>query len=360
VTEERYSCEYLESGLSFYFDRITACGVTHHQTGAPLLARYAGGPLPVEEIAAKRAVIHYENQNGGHAACRSCPNLVRRIWPEPKVGVIRWLGLTHFNGCNIACDYCWLQWAENSPRRSRANRRVAAYDVTSVVRELIEEGMLASDATIDWGGGGEPTIMPEFDTVFRLLAQAGVTQWLHTNAVRLPEPVRSCEIDFTRLHIVCSIDSGTPETYRAIKKKDQFERVWEHLAFYRQHGAMVVAKYIVQENNCDRVNLKRFIRYARKAKVNLVLPDIDLRFPEPKQQIIEAIAFLRYAAFRAGLHIQIGSTGLNSAPEFGVEKRVDEALNHVWYEEEKVRKLGFWLSQAVRALRECHRKIRLL
>jgi sulfatase maturation enzyme AslB (radical SAM superfamily) len=219
VAQERYSCEYLESGLAFYFDRITACGVVHHQTGSPLPAYYAGGPLPVDEIAANRATIHCENQIGGHAACRSCPNLVRRIWPDP--GVIRWLGLTHFHSCNLACDYCPLQWAENSPKLSREYRRVALYDVTSVIRQLIDEGMLASDATIDWGGGGEPTIMPEFDTVFRLLAQNGATQWLHTNAVRLPEPVRKHEVDFGRLRVICSVDAGTSETYRAIKAKDQ-------------------------------------------------------------------------------------------------------------------------------------------
>ena len=351
MAEERYSCEYLESGLAFYFDRITACGVTHHQTGMPLLAYYAGGSLPVEEIAANRAKIHLENQNGAHAACRLCPNLVRRVWHASEDGVIRWLGLTHFNGCNLACDYCWLQWAANSPRLSRYNRRVAAYDVTPVVRQLIDEGILASDATVDWGGGGEPTTMPEFDRVFCLLAQNGATQWLHTNAVRLPEPVLRREVDFGRLRVICSVDSGTPETYRAIKEKDQFERVWENLTFYRQHGAMVAAKYIVQGNNCDRVNLKGFVHRARKAKVDLILPDIDLRFPDPKQEIIEALAFLCYRAFRAGLQFQFGSTGVNSAPELGVKKRVEEVL--------RIRKLlpGFWLSRAVRALQECSRKI---
>ena len=339
MAEERYSCEYLESGLSFYFDRITACGVTHHQTGMPLLARYAGGPLPIEKIATQRAEIHRENQNGGHAACRSCPNLVRRIWPAPKPGSIRWLGLTHFNGCNIACDYCWLQWAENSPRLSRENRRVG-YDVTPVVRQLIEDGMLASDATVDWGGGGEPTIMPEFDAVFCMLAQTGVTQWLHTNAVRLPEPVRAHAVDFGRLRVLCSVDSGTPETYRAIKKNDQFERVWKHLAFYHRHGAMVVAKYIMQENNCDRTNLKRFIQRAREAKVDVVLPDIDLRFPDPKREIIEALAFLRYEAVRACLPLQFGSTGVNSAPEFDVEKRVDVAFHRIWHSEQSLKSRG--------------------
>jgi hypothetical protein len=124
------SCRYLESGLSFYSDKIAACGVVHHGTGTPRLASYTGGPFPLEEVALRRAELIKINQIGCESVCRGCPNLIRRVWPKPN-GKIDWLGITHFNACNNACDYCWLQWAENGRGRPNHNGRSgkAYYDL---------------------------------------------------------------------------------------------------------------------------------------------------------------------------------------------------------------------------------------
>src|SRR6476646_8694578 len=67
MAQERYSCEYLESGLAFYFDRITACAVVHQQTVSPLLAYYAGGPLPVDATKLKGFRRRYTSAKRRHA-----------------------------------------------------------------------------------------------------------------------------------------------------------------------------------------------------------------------------------------------------------------------------------------------------
>lgn len=321
MAETRNSCQYLEGGFSFYLDTIRACAVIHHDRGSPMLAPYCGGELPWAEMEFTRAKIIQENQNGGHVECRGCPNLVQQSWPARQERV-HWLGISHFNACNLTCNYCWLQWNANSPRLG-GEKRTSFYTVLPALRHLITSGLLAPDAVIDWGGGGEPTLMPEFPESCALLARHGVTQWLHTNALRLPKGVADGSIDCSRLRILCSLDAGTRKTYAAIKRKDGLAQVWENLGTYRARGAFVVAKYIVTGENCSRAEIEAFLDQAAATQVDVVLPDIDHRFPEPKLEIIEGLARLRVEGSRRRLPVQFGSTGVNSAPEHGVEARVE-------------------------------------
>jgi hypothetical protein len=321
-TWDHTSCRYLESGLSFYSDKITVCGVVHHGTGTPKLASYSGGPIPFEEIALRRAELIRMNQVGGDCVCKNCPNLVRKVWPKPS-GKIDWLGITHFNGCNNACDYCWLQWAENG--RGRPNHPSKSYAIIPAIDQLINRGLLADDAIIDYGGGGEPTLMPEFDEVLSRFTRCGAEQWLHTNCVRLPEVVAHNRLDLGKVHVVCSVDAGTPETYLAVKQRDHFRQVWANLGTYLARGAIVIAKYIMQENNCSAADIEGFVSLACETGIAFVQWDIDLRFPDPSPGTLNGLAYLHNLARAEGLSLQPANIGLKSANRDIVLARIEAA-----------------------------------
>lgn len=316
------SCRYLESGLSFYSDKITACGIVHHGTGTPELATYSGGPVPFEMIALQRAELIRKNQLGCDTPCRNCPNLVRKLWPEPT-GKIDWIGITHFNGCNNACDYCWLQWADNG--RGRPNHPSKSYAVIPAIEKLIDQGMLAADAIVDFGGGGEPTLTPEFDELFGRLVRSGIEVWLHTNGVRLPESIAHDRLDLKKVHVVCSVDAGTAETYRVVKARNHFCKVSENLKTYRTRGAEVIAKYIMQGNNCSVPDIEGFIGLARQINIPLVVWDIDMRFRDPAPEIIAGLARLHLLARTEGLSILPANIGLNAEDRDGLIAKIQSA-----------------------------------
>lgn len=317
------SCRYLESGLSFYSDKITACGVIHHGTGMPELAAYSGGPVPLEEIAVRRAELIRKNQIGCDSVCKGCPNLVRKKWPRSS-GTIDWLGITHFNLCNNACDYCWLQWAENG--RGRPNFPFKTYAVTPAIDELARQGLIGPDLIVDFGGGGEPTLMPEFDELLERFSVGGAEQWVHTNGVRLPRPVFEGRIDLGKVHIVCSVDAGTRETYRLVKTRDHYEEVWTHMAVYLARGAKVMAKYIMQENNCSAQDIEGFVSDGCEAGVSGLLWDIDLRYPAPASEVITGLAHLHHLARLSGLSLAPANIGLKSANRDSVIESVGRAF----------------------------------
>src|SRR5262249_3073895 len=134
------------------------------------------------------------------------------------------------------------------------------YSLLPVVRSLIAGGHLAPAAIIDWGGG-EPTVYRGFAELLAVLLAPGTFHYLHTNGTRLPAAIRRTSVP-GRIHVICSVDAGRPETYLLIKKRDYLERVWANLEEYVRLGARVTLKYIVKQENCADAELEAFLARA--------------------------------------------------------------------------------------------------
>jgi organic radical activating enzyme len=315
--DEYFSCEWVEGGIAFNRRSLHTCLVVHHDTGLPLISDYQGGEFPLEKVLAVRERIRAANRDGGHPECRGCAHLKKRAWPRPG-HAINIVGIAHYSHCNIQCSYCFLQTQD--PASFAAGLR--PYPLLPVVRGLIAGGQLAPDAIIDWGGG-EPTAYKEFDELLDLLLAHGTFHYLHTNGTRLPQAVRQAP---ARVHVICSVDAGRPETYRLIKKRDYLERVWANLEEYVRLGVKVTLKYIVKAENCADGELEAFLARAVRSGAPELIVDIDYDFPEPAPEIVAALARLKHRALRAGLHARYGFTGDNFAAEHNVAARVESAF----------------------------------
>ena len=323
---EYLSCEYIQSGLCFDFDRILCCAIFHHGTGhALLVGDYAGDPLSLEHILAVRKEIVELNQRGGYPNCRGCLFLKRRAWPEEKYPV-QWLGLTNWLVCNLRCDYCRLQWEGIGARVRSGEIPAQRYDIRPIVRQLIDEGWLAPDAVVDWGGGGEPTVMPGFDELLMQLDAHGTTQWLHTNATRLPKPIRDRTVDASRLRVLCSIDAGTPQAYLRMKGRDLYDLVWRNLEIYAGAGVEVTVKYIMRDENCSKHELRRFVGDAQRHGRPSLVGDFDYRYPDPNEKVTNGLAHLKLLASRAQLNFALSGPGCVAAPEAELDARIDMLL----------------------------------
>lgn len=312
------SCIWLEGGLAFNRRSLNACLIVHHNRGYPQLCEYNGGELDIPAILRARERIISANQRGGHPDCSGCPHLVLRRWPRRKKP-FRLIGIAQFTRCNIECNYCYLQ--TDDPAKFAAGNK--PYAVLPALRQLIDSGSLARRSIVDWGGG-EPTIYPEFDQALELLTRFGASTWVHTNGTRLPRPTRN-GLSAARLNVLCSIDAGTRETWKLIKNKDLLHIVWRNLEQYVRHGARVVLKYIVTDENCSYEELAAFIVAARASGARELIIDLDYNHPSPTAEVIHGMQNLKRLAIENGFHTTFGSTGANFTPEIDVGSQLDHS-----------------------------------
>ncbi|MEH6647553.1 aminotransferase class III-fold pyridoxal phosphate-dependent enzyme [Sulfitobacter sp.] len=314
------SCEWLEGGLAFNRRSLHSCLIVHHDSGMPHFADYNGGPLPIEEVIKSRSEILEKQRNGEtHDKCKGCAHLEKKKWKRSPYQ-FNIVGIAHYSHCNIKCNYCFLQTQDPSSFSSGFK----PYKIAEQIRHLYDEALLHPDAIIDWGGG-EPTIYREFDEIMQLSLERGAFHYLHSNAVRFPEFVETSPYA-DKIHIICSIDAGLPETYFAMKQQDYLEQVWENLGRYLSAGSIVTAKYIMRDDNFSEENLSAFAIRAEEVGVKDILIDIDYDFPNPSREVITALAHLKHLCLTAGLQVQYGFTGDNFAAENRVVDQIQGAF----------------------------------
>src|SRR5204863_95163 len=88
--------------------------------------------------------------------------------------------IAHATACNLACHYC-----HTIPESRYLQNPGVVPSLLPAISSLISEGLLAPDARIQWGGG-EPTILREFEALFGLLHRHGAYSEVYTSGLRVP------------------------------------------------------------------------------------------------------------------------------------------------------------------------------
>ena len=106
--------------------------------------------------------------------------------------------------------------------------------------------------------GGEPLMYPRILDVLDVLAEHEIAVTINTNATLLNDRVVPRLLKLHELHLRCSIDAMTRETYRKIRGTDVFEKVSEQIAeFCRLAEPLpnihVSLAYVVMRENLGEV-----------------------------------------------------------------------------------------------------------
>lgn len=106
--------------------------------------------------------------------------------------------------------------------------------------------------------GGEPFMYPKMLDVLELLAAHPIAVTINTNATLFRPETTERLLALHELHLKCSIDAATPETYLRIRGKDSFARVTENLRAFSAAAAgreniRQILVYVVMRENLDEV-----------------------------------------------------------------------------------------------------------
>lgn len=264
-----YYCSLFFDGLNFEPDGISPCCSTNGE--AIPLFRFAGGAFPLTEYQTHifRALKHLQSES--RIFCRKCSrNKLQKIQGNVLEVEAPFIFKTillnqHRFFCNAKCIYCG-HWKE--PRRS--------YPILETLKSLFKLKALSKACHINWGGG-EPSILPEFDEVSAWLQQKGYSQSIHTNAIRFSPAIASM-LARGRGSVQVSLDCATPGTFYAVKGVNKFDQTIETLKKYTRNAARkdsVIVKYVILPANCSTIEFLSFFELCLNMGITKVQYSFD-------------------------------------------------------------------------------------
>jgi MoaA/NifB/PqqE/SkfB family radical SAM enzyme len=256
------SCQYLHYGLALHSKNIKACCKKFFRnnseySGAPILGDYLDNNkkmLPYEQLLATKQKIIEQLNSGIKNRCTGCPKLEKASWPKLDQLKIKHLLLQHRKICNLRCSYCNLSWDPTALDKG--------YDVYPIIEDLINRGLLDKQPIVHWGSG-EPTIFPDFDRIFSFLCEYGGTQTISSNSTVFKDVIYN-NMDHIS-NITTSIDTGNPETYKNIRGKDYFHKVFENLSKYAsKKPSAITIQYVLYSPGHEQHELDIFAHLIKK------------------------------------------------------------------------------------------------
>ena len=166
------------------------------------------------------------------------------------------------------------------------------------------EHRIPDDASISWGGG-EPTILEEFDELMTLISERSLDNFVNTNGLRFSRVLATALKGNT--HLQLSLDSGTEETYEKVKGCDKFRQVVGNLQRYAEANARNISlKSHVARDNCARLDILGFLSIVKILGIPSIVisPEAgEVREKRISEQSVDSAALLWREAAAHGISV---------------------------------------------------------
>lgn len=241
---KRYRCKYIDGGIDFFEDYISnCCQRTHSGSVFCLMDSFDGVHIDWDQIFFRKNVLKKNLYEGTIVGpCKGC-SFIEEVPDDYVLNIddnyIDILEINNFNRCNCRCIYCDIYPEKYRPL-------IKEYDIFSIIKQMFERKLLKNNSFVIFGGG-EPTLLKNFDKIMKYLCKnTNCCYVIHSSGVKYSKAIAEALANSTDSRLVISIDSGTKETYKKIKRSNEFDRVCKNLKQYVTAAPSKVAcKYII-------------------------------------------------------------------------------------------------------------------
>lgn len=280
------SCIHLEHGITFFSNSVQICCISSHPGGGNIMQidNYRGELIDWDKIFENRKQMRDGIKNGiVPEKCTGCYYLKEQEWNSENY--IDEVLIGHFTHCNCNCIYCYT---EKDKKFFNNNK---TYNIYPVIKDMIEKGVLSKNATVTFGGG-EPTILHEFEELVYLLLDYDVYNIrIHSDGIKY-SPAIEKGLKLGKITLITSIDSGSKETYEKIKQVPCYDKVWQNMAKYaKTKNGLIRTKYVLIPGINDSFSeLKNFLKKTSESGIRNIAFDIeDTWFKEHRDNIPQYI-----------------------------------------------------------------------
>ena len=180
--------------------------------------------------------------------CTGCKLLEDKDWLPIRKDSLTQISFENHSLCNMKCTYC-------SPEYYGGKKPNFQF-----TEEALKNMQPTSSLQVSWAGG-EPTILPTFESTFKLVTKTLKPQVhkVFSNSLRYSRFLQ-LQVDNGICQLTTSVDSGTEETFQKIRGTNGLFKVLKNLKSYsKKRPDRVTIKYILTKDNSSTKELDKFI-----------------------------------------------------------------------------------------------------
>jgi pyruvate-formate lyase-activating enzyme len=265
------SCKKLESGLRFGQEGVAACAL------GPFQSPIYWTPNEINKIKFSKDIIIQRrkevfdilNDPDISTPCKTCNMVYKTTYGEIDFSKLGHIDYSAASYCNLRCNYCWYTTTDNFKK--------ASYNSLDILN-VFEANDVLWDSAVDFGGG-EPTLLDNFNRSIEYFKSRKIRVFLYTNSVKFSQKAYDRLKDGTISWICTSLDCGTSSTYKKMKQKNHFNDVILTLTKYakasREGDGNLSVKYIFTNDNCSDDDIYGFAYAMSTLKPDKVWLTVD-------------------------------------------------------------------------------------
>lgn len=264
------SCKHLEHGIAFFSGNVACCCVSSHEGGGQVncIPEYFGETINWDNFFAQRRKWRDLHKSGQvYERCKGCYYLEERDWDDDDYFCEMLIG--HWTHCNCNCIYCYTDEDKYYFNTKKF------YQVLPVIKDMLEKNLIRNGGEITFGGG-EPTVLEEFEDLVNLFLKYGINNIrIHSSAIKYSPAIYQGLKD-GKITLIVSIDSATPETYKKVKNINTFKAVQENIKRYSEAKGKLYVKYVLIPGFNDTIDeIKLWMKQCQDFGVKRIAFDIE-------------------------------------------------------------------------------------
>ncbi len=280
--KEYESCRFLQGGVTFMHDSVATC--CSNKLGVIFYDNFKGGKIDWKKIEHTRKNIINDCKKGiVPENCKGCIDLQKKKWADSSL--IDEIYLNYWDQCNCGCVYCVLSSHADFLQTDKSAGKY--YSVLGYLKELYKKKKISKNAHIELVGG-DLTVLDEAEDIINLCLDYGVGRMsFHSSCIFYSEGIERALKEAPCVDFDFSLDCGSKELYKKIKRIDAFDSVVANIKRYlscsKKAPDALIAKYIILDGLNDSIEeVEKWLHVISDIGIKNAKMDINFKrfFPE--------------------------------------------------------------------------------
>lgn len=279
-------CGFIKHGIQFFYEnKINLCSQLGHKGGGEIciLDNITDKTFDIDKLIENRYKIYEKCLKGEEIEnCEGCIDLKEEDNLPINQPKIKNLMIQHWTKCNSNCIYCY------TGQDKKYFNSLKTYSVYPILKKMAERDIIDKNGLANFAGG-EFTCLKEFNKIVKLLDKYNYFYVMNSSGVDYSSTIGK-KLKQGKSSIVISVDAGSKEVHRKIKRVKTFDKVWRNIKKYNKNALyddLVSVKYIVvpgYNDNEDEIN--KWLEKCIQVNVKNIVLDINAHYFRPNRDNI--------------------------------------------------------------------------